>query len=411
MVDATTWSLAVYLAGGDGLNAGMIRTLQELRDETLVNHRTRVLAQYEPNARAPRRFEFPARKRESGTQGLHALANYEYRVDRPQGGHVSAQELLHQFVRTSRDLDNAENSMLVLSGHGNGAVGELFGFRGAGRAIDVKDLGNVLSDALGDKKIDIIGMDCCNMSMVEVGFELAPNARFLVASESEVPSYGWPYRQVLSRTRQSSPEEAAPEIARAYAEFYADYNLTGVSTHCAACELDGIETLVPPIRTLAEALHAGVHDPNVWRPIVLAHWEAQSYKNEEYVDLADFCLRLYKHIADDAIAAMCIDVMRAVGRVVMESRYTGGGFQYSTGLSIYFPWSHDLAKGTGEVGADSALDAYKKLVFSQKTSWGDFLDAYLVSTRRNDRACQPATTAQSFSPALELVARCSVPSR
>ena len=33
-------------------------------------------------------------------------------------------------------------------------------------------------------------------------------------------------------------------------------------------------------------------DPEIRNALILAHWEAQPYKNEQYTDLYDFCERL-----------------------------------------------------------------------------------------------------------------------
>ena len=396
MDDETKWSIAVYLAGGDGLSEGMVRALKELRDGSSSASSERgvqVLAQFEPRNKIPRLFAFPGSQLESAASlslspsrrralSPHALASYEYLLDGAAGEGATSQELLSQFIRLAHALGKAENFMLVFSGHGSGAVGDLFGYRGANRTLQLKDLSRAMAAAglaPGDK-IDVIGMDCCNMSMVEVGFELAPYARFLVASESIVPNHGWPYRQILEEMHALPPDRATAEIVRQYADFYTDYTLLGMATHCAATDLRNMNVLTEPIERLAESVGERIHACEVWQPVVLAHWEAQSYKNEEYVDLVDFCERLHEHIGSSQIRRACVNVVEAVGEVVQASLCTGASFQYSTGLSIYFPWSNDMAKARGELGTPSDLDEYKALSFSQKTRWA--LCANITETLR-----------------------------
>ena len=127
---------------------------------------------------------------------------------------------------------------------------------------------------------------------------------------------------------------------------------------------------------------------------LLAHWEAQSYKNGEYVDLYDFCYHLQKRApkgsplerllsiqrhsdvvlplipvepADEdllEVGSACGDVMKAMETegVVLESCNIGPVFQHSRGLSVYFPW------------ADSAgLARYENSAFAKETGWGKFL--------------------------------------
>jgi hypothetical protein len=79
-----------------------------------------------------------------------------------------------------------------------------------------------------------------------------------------------------------------------------------------------------------------------------------------------------------------MEVIDAVSRIVGTTCSSGSGSQYSTGLSVYFPWCNDAVKAKGANGR-SELEAYQELTFSRETSWGAFLDAYLSATRRAPR--------------------------
>jgi hypothetical protein len=316
-----------------------------------------------------------------------ALASYEYVLDasRSKLGDLSSAQLLASFVATGKASSNGGPFLLVISGHGNGAVGPFLALRDPGAELGLIDLPAVFHSAgiSSEDKIDILGLDCCTMSMVEVGFELSPYARFLVASEGDISNHGWPYRQILGAIRDMGPADAANEIVRQFARFYFDYHVLGISSHCAVSDLEKMDLLTEPVRRLAEILTERIDEPGVWQPVVLAHWEAQSYKDEEYVDLADFCDRLAQYIPDAEVRYRCADVITAVAEVVSNSYITGAHYQYSTGLSVYFPWSNDAAKGKGrEIRTTSDLEGYKMLKFSKKTGWGDFLDAYLDATQR-----------------------------
>ncbi len=385
------WTAAVYLAGGENVAKEMIPALHALRDASIENREAlSSLAQFEPDGKPPRLFVFDERllprlsfSRENRTFASQpwALANYEHRLEPAS----SSRELLKRFAETARAAAADDSLLLVISGHANGAVGEFLGCRAGRDPLDLRDLGQALDrETSGARKIDILGMDCCNMSMVEVAYELRPYARFLVASEGEILNHGWPYREILEAVAERSPREAAAGIARRYLDTYSDYSLVGVDADCAVTDLDELSRLTAPLRRLSELLIAGIADPDVWRPAVLAHWEAQSYKDEEYVDLADFCDRLRLHIGDASIREVCSEVIEAVSGVVGTSCSTGSGFQFSTGLSIYFPWCNDAVKSAGASGV-SDLSKYRQLAFSRETHWDDFLDAYLSTTRRAPR--------------------------
>jgi Clostripain family len=50
------------------------------------------------------------------------------------------------------------------------------------------------------RKIDIIGMDACLMSMAEVAYQLRNDADYVIASEETVPLQGWPYAAARVKT-------------------------------------------------------------------------------------------------------------------------------------------------------------------------------------------------------------------
>jgi hypothetical protein len=402
------WTAAVYLAGGENVTREMIPSLHDLRDACIANRgELATLAQFEPGDKPPRLFVFdeellPRLALSTKGRGLAptpmGLANYEHFIELPEGDAAKSRALLKRFIQTARRASGDAPLLLVISGHGSGAVGEFLGFRPGRDSLDLRHLGRAFEQE-DARKIEILGMDCCHMSMVEVACELSSHARFLVASEGSILNHGWPYREILGAMVDLSPREAAAAIARQYVGTYSDYSLLGVDADCAVTDLEQIPLLTGAMRRLAELLIAGIDDADVWRPTVLAHWEAQSYKDEEYVDLGDFCDRLRLHIGDAAVRDCCAEVIEAVSRVVCTSCVSGSGFQFSTGLSVYFPWCNDAVKSKGAGGA-SELSRYQELAFSRETLWGDFLDVYLSATRREPRRTPATTGSGSFEPVL-----------
>jgi hypothetical protein len=404
---APKWTAAVYLAGGENVTREMIPGLHDLRDVTLANKGAlSTLAQFEPGGQEPRllvfdeallpRLGLPAKGRTLAPTPT-GLANYEHRIELPADGQGRSLALLKGFFERARAAAPEGALLVVISGHASGAVGELLGYRAERDPLHLPDLARALSDGGGGRRIDVLGMDCCCMSMVEVAYEVAPHARFLVASEGTVLNHGWPYREILEAVVGRSPREAASEIVRQYVGNYSDYSLLGVDADCAVTDLDDVPRLTAPMRRLTERLSDAIDDADVWRPTVLAHWEAQSYKEEEYVDLADFCDRLRIHVADPGIRESCSGVIDALGQVVGPSCVSGPGSQFSTGLSVYFPWCHDAVKSEGANGR-SALSSYQDLVFSRETGWGPFLDAYLTATRRPPQRASVTRPSVSFEP-------------
>jgi hypothetical protein len=255
--------------------------------------------------------------------------------------------------------------MLVLSGHGNGAVGEFLKDTDPLSSLNILALSEILKHALRvseQDKIHILGMDSCNMSMVEVCYALTDKVDYLVASEGFELNKGWPYRQILEtlgRNRnESSAEDLAKGIVKEYVDFYSDYVLSGVSVDCSAIDINKFDKLMGAIPKLSEALRKGVKlDDFTRNAVILSHWKAQSYKREEYVDLWDFC---------DILEKDCEKEKNREGLDTIEAAILG-----------------EITTACTEVKQE--VD-YASQEFSQKTKWGDFLKEYTTITRRELRS-------------------------
>src|SRR5205085_2955495 len=109
----------------------------------------------------------------------------------------------------------AKHYMLVLSGHGSGAVGDFLTGNKRAVGLTIPELREALTAIqdhfrekthedrpyLNDEKIDILGLDSCVMGMVEVAYEVRNYVSYLVGAEGFEPNTGWPYDRILRRLR------------------------------------------------------------------------------------------------------------------------------------------------------------------------------------------------------------------
>ena len=177
-----------------------------------------------------------------------------------------------------------------------------------------------------------------------------------------------------------------------------DFQLAGYSSDLTLCDLNRVDQLQTPLtklaKTLTEALETG--DAAVRDAILLAHWEAQSYYNENYTDIYDFCFRLKGKCKDETtpmlarIGKACDGVMDALKRgvpvndfgAIVRCNFCGPAYQYSHGLSIFFPWSEPV----GNLMWDEEYERYE---LSHRTKWRDFLKKYFEVTMRLTKADEP----------------------
>jgi len=134
------------------------------------------------------------------------------------------------------------------------------------------------------------------------------------------------------------------------------------------------------------ALRAGIQKDPGRTGIVMAHWESQSYWNESYTDLYDFCDRLERYCASDSgITGPCGEIKGVLedkphhfDNLVVFSDYYGPHYQFSHGLSIYLPWARPNERTMKTYGEY----AFTKLANRKEEAWASFLEDYFDETLR-----------------------------
>jgi hypothetical protein len=319
----------------------------------------------------------------------------EKRTIRPNETDTGSPITLYNFMSLCVQEFPADHFMVVLSGHGAGlATDFLLRDDSPAGSLTIGELQGAfkqLSVELGNQPIDILGLDTCLMSMAEVAYELRGLVKVMVSSESYSPVSGWPYRQIISNlkdlveqslidtTLQDGLEQRlATNIVEEYVNFYADYALGGLSVDQAALNVGEADTLRDRVDRFANAMTEELEkdQPEFVDKIVMAHWEAQSYNGELFVDLIDFCDCLLKRQTTGTVFETGLELKSFLEeQFVLKSCYSGPVYQYSHGVSIYFPWSR-------------VDDEYRNLDFIDsraRSGWGKFLKVYTNLTRRAPR--------------------------
>jgi hypothetical protein len=290
--------------------------------------------------------------------------------------------------------------MLILSGHSAGIEnGFLMKDEDPAESMEIGGLKKVLIAVKRKLHItlDILGMDSCLMSMAEICFEFRGLAKFLVSSQSMTPNPGWPYGEIIKHIIASAGKIQARQLASLIVGLYVNSYVeeavnTALSTDASALDIAKSLPLAQKVRQLAGGIREGLRDKdNSFRTsflnaLILSHWQAQSYNGELFVDLFDFCelyqTRLesvsenYKDRSEfiEDLIGKCEDVKNAVHQMVVASCFCGPDYQYSFGVSIYFPWSTIFA-------------FYGLLAFAKKSgaNWNNFIEDYVTKTRRTPK--------------------------
>lgn len=398
-------------------------------------------------------------------------------------------ESLKEFLEFCRVRYPARHYMLFILGHGVVVGNDIFLFdeHADVQSLTLKELGEVLKDFKEEinaqrAELELISFHSCSVSALEVAYELEGTANYMLASQGPAFVGSWPYRQILIRIFKSQRRHARAtrDAKAARAEsirdliigiFYSclynstDFLLAGYSFDLCLCNLNNISGVTGPIKQLAEALGVALpYAPKRETPAVaeqgkpprlchfdnsvdlvardliqLAHLQAQSFWQESYTDLFDFCFcfsRLYRQYDErysgeewkdtvktkllgksKAIHDACCAVMAVLKKAVLKKEevaayaaerdeplapgeyrdkrgdgkddkklivraaFAGPAFQYSHGLSVYFPWAQPSSD-------NPIVEEYPRYNFARATCWSVFLDKYFKATLRCTRKAE-----------------------
>jgi len=217
------------------------------------------------------------------------------------------------------------------------------------------------------RKLDILGMDACLMSMAEVGYQIHETAAFTVGSEQTEPLEGWPYDTILAELVKN-PAMSTQDLSTLIVKKYmASYSRDAVTQ--SACDLSKADALATAVTGLGNTLTAKLSDFTTRQRILTARTQVQTYDVADNIDLVDFCSLLAQATPGSEIARRCQGVIQAVQTgYVAANGCKGEAVKDSHGVAIYFP--------TGDVSP-----LYAGLDFSKKTGWDGFLKAYLKAVR------------------------------
>jgi hypothetical protein len=242
----------------------------------------------------------------------------------------------------------------------------------SGDCLDNRELKRVLGAAhqLLGRKVDLVGMDACLMTMLEVAYQIRDHAEILVGSEEVEPGDGWPYDAVL-RELTAHPDMTGRDLAATIVRQYAEsYRQRRVEVTQSAIDLSKLDPVVEAVDRLAGALIHRLHTPGVEAAVYAAWRRTLRFFDNFYVDLHHFASNLAAATDAGEIKAACGGILRAIeGKgaesPIIEASHCGARMAPAQGLSIYFPPFRD----------PSAF--YRDLDFARRARWAEFLEAYL----------------------------------
>ena len=345
-------------------------------------------------------------------------------------------QTLVDFVTWAAEQFPAERHMLLMSDHGMGWPGGWSDPAPAGRMASNAPLARAMQDPIillneleaalaqiqrttAIDKFDLIGLDVCLMSQMEVYAMLAPYAHYAVASEETEPGVGWAYEAFLS-LMVYNPEIATEDIAKnivetyltsdqrivddqARAEFLSQNSSGGgwyvsrmtaaqlgaqleQNSTLAAIDLAHYPNLLDALNNFAFSLQ-GVDQ----RAIAQARSYAQSYTSifgsnvpASYIDMGHFAALTAKISGNQNVYNAANTLLQNLQKTVIAEKH-GSGKPGSTGIAIYFPNSQLYQNGnTGMASYTVIADT-----FARTSLWDDFLGYHYGGRQFQANAVEP----------------------
>lgn len=436
------WTVMTYLAGDNNLSEDMVtalRGMQAVGGNDYVN----IAAFYDsghpftPSAY----YSFTKDSREKRLSDCRVKEDISTRLDKAEAANDEAIIKFVEWCRTEYPAENYM-LILSGHGDGFlGKV--LLRDENPVGFVTMKQLKNLLTsvDGILNGKLAVLGFDSCVMNMLEVSYELRDAAKILISSEGLLPNSGWGYDRMLKNlveTNGAEPAEYyAKDFVKQFIRFHADYAVGGRSVDLSACDLTKIEPVVKGIGELAgllreefNALPKGFREnfnddekradytdfqlktlvcEKLKKALLNAHWSSQTYLFDQAVDAGDFCANLRSECRQvreemavfdgktldkfaperengrvlfsklEQIENACGKTLEALDEFVLKSSYTGSEYQFSQGVSFFFPWTM--------LGLMLVVERYKEMAFTTVTNknWLSFLNRYLYETMREPR--------------------------
>ncbi len=333
----------------------------------------------------------------------------------------------------------AKHYMLFIIGHGVVVGNDIFLFdsHAEEHSITLANMGKALSifkESIGkESRFDLVSFNSCSVSSLEVAYELKGIADYMLASQGPTFVGSWPYREILIRIFREVDQKRG-NIRELISDIYhyclynsSDFLLAGYSFQLTLCDLSRVSDLDEPMQRLSAAMVKALSPDNKEKidaastfVILYSHWKSQSFFDEMYTDLYDFCycivdrcerIELTEKLPEllKDIRNACADVLKILAKpevkngkpaaprcgkisdtptVITASDFVGPAYQYSRGISVYFPWARPSDDS-------QIMQDYETYKFHQEFNardpegtWFSFLKAYFIATQRETKKAE-----------------------
>ena len=295
---------------------------------------------------------------------------------------------LADFVAKGKQLAPADHYYLAIADHANpldGIAWDYFGTpQGGDRLTNQELLEALLLITDGDQHpIDVLHLDGCLMSQIEIAYQFKNKARYIVASENLAWSFFGYDQYSAAIGSQTDPKTFAQRIVTLYSNTFDDKHLPYT---IAALDIHNVNSAANAISTFAQALSTFARTSEENRKLLLnlraqagtldSNGDGHIDVKDDFIDLHSWAEQIVAKVSDSAVQQASIDLISVLDQLVYASHEGSGNYQgtetnltYAHGLGIYYPQQFSARTNVSYLNGS--------LLFPEDTKWDEFLVAAL----------------------------------
>lgn len=232
---------------------------------------------------------------------------------------------------------------------------------------EIKEVVESAYQVLG-RPVDIIGFDSCYMAMLELAYEVAPFARYMIGSQESEEKDGWNYHKVISSLRYAEPLEAVRKLVYSYERSQRKRGSDRFSL--SAIDLSVVREVALTLDYFVQAVMAG----DLLTLLCATRTKLHKVSGiPMYADLREFIEQLLKGLdahevtpLREQIADHSLRLLELL-QLMQPAAVAGPSCTFLRGCSIYFPIAH--------------VDTSYAGTFMQEHAWYEFLH-YFTGTEK-----------------------------
>ncbi|HEX9909007.1 MAG TPA: clostripain-related cysteine peptidase [Thermoplasmata archaeon] len=373
----TTWTFMVYLDADNNLERYGIEDFLEM-SATGSTMDVNILVEFDRIPGYNDSYgDWTSTKRFRVTQGMTpTAANATQDIGEANMGEP---QTLIDFVKWAVGSYPATNYVLILWDHGAGWGGICWDDSNTYDYLDMVELDIALYET--GVVYDVIGFDACSMGSIEVAYQVAPYAYYMIGSEIRVPDagleYSGPLAELVANTEMSELS-FCKEVLNYTAEYYESqvgtpgWSMLNESYAFSVIDLDAASTLVSSASSMSTELIQGM---SLWvNHVTVAREQTEQYEGvwtEDVVDLHHLAENLWSLIPNETIGILAANIISDVKSAVLYEVHgtnpdnPGTIIDHVNGITIYFPlewYDYDYSFGS--------------LYFAYDSTWDEFLSDY-----------------------------------